>query len=383
MPGFRGRLKRGSETVPSSSFEHKQFGDMSEIVPVYLDQINIAPQMRQQFDKQGLEDLAHSIVREGQLHPVFIMDMDAELAEKYTGYMNECWNGKVDFRDFVMNPDGRYYILAAGERRIRAMKIIAARENEFYDARCVIRQPTNSAEIISLQVAENIHEAPSALQYAKSIRQAFFIGKKEGLYNNLQDFLPYSPKKEEATRDALRFFELPHQVQQLVEGGALTYSLALELVPLLRAGYGYYAQTLTSTKDKEADPTFVTDEHIYRTAQERVYDKAVMIIGRMNSTRPGEKRWRTSDAVKHIRGVIESMDPRILTLDNLVLRSEADLKAIWQAGEDRRLKSLTRVAEELNNTLSVLTEAGVQLSFGMPEDGLDLIEAERQGVLII
>lgn len=363
--------------------ELKRFGKewRREFIP--LNQINVCGQQRRDFDEESLDVLGNSIEQEGQFHDLLVMRMPLEMAKRYVELTNECWGTDVDFNTFFQRGDGYYDILDAGERRLRSMR---KKEEDLgdppgtYGVDCKVRYASLFAEVIKIQFDENLHEGVAPHQAAKSIRQAFYIGKKEGLFSNVQEFLKFSALKEDATRKALAYFELPTQVREMVESekGGLTYSMAIELVPLMRAAYEYYTRTLLQSDDVDGQLRFVTAEHVIANAQSLVLTEASIVARKIN-TEDRDDRWTRGQARRYLVGRTAELKAQG-SFDEFTLKSAAGIEADQQRSEERRLNSLQKLAENLAGLIMHLRENGIELEVDIPAD-LDPVSREQQMLL--
>ncbi len=350
-----------------------------EFVP--LNSINVCGQQRRDFDEEPLEVLGNSIAQQGQFHPLLVMRMLPEMAERYVEYTNECWVADVDFSTFVRREDGYYDILDAGERRLRAMR---KKEEEqglppgTYGVDIKVRTPTTIAEVIKIQFDENLSENVPPQQEAKAIRQAYFIGKKEGLFQDVQSFVKFCSLKEDATRNALRYFELPTQVRGLVEEGVLSYSMAVELAPMMRVAYEYYTRRLLQSEDVDGQLQYITPEHAIASAQEKVYAEAVKIVKKLSETDKKE-RWTRNQVRRHITGTILAMQGQG-SFDEMTLKSAAGIEADQRRAKQSRLENIKGIARNLAHTLAVLHENGIDLEVDLPAD-FDPVKPEQQILL--
>lgn len=166
----------------------------SGLVTVSLEELRPNPrQPRDHFDDDVLEELADSLAQVGMLQPI------------------------------VARPDpaGGYQIVA-GERRFRA-----ARMAGFTEVPVVIRH-TEDGQMLTEALVENLHRADlDAIEEASAFRQLLddFGLTHEALAARLS-------KSRSAISNSLRLLSLPHQVQELVAGGALSAGHARAILGL-------------------------------------------------------------------------------------------------------------------------------------------------------
>ena len=148
------------------------------------------------------------------------------------------------FDDFIRCKDGNYAVLIAGERRLRAMRLIPEFNNGKAAFEAKVFEVKNAevfAELIKLQAAENLHEQPAAYQFAVAIYTLYRLGR----YRSVAEFVSTagSAVGEKRARDALSFFTLPEAVRAMTEKNVLAYSTAVEL--------SYYQTALAKRMQKQ------------------------------------------------------------------------------------------------------------------------------------
>jgi len=235
-PPYRGHL----ETFKRVDSEAVLFGPESEqIKPVRYDWVNVAPQMRNQFDEQEQSDLTSSIRTTGLQNPLIVFEMSPELTEWYVDLCNETWSGAADASDYTQTPDGTYLVLVAGERRYRSINSIIAEEEfspEDVLVSCQVRRCESPLDMMQSQAAENVYSSPRPYQHATIIHELYRLGLAGGLYETEDEFIrEHSPAGRESTKKALAFYTLPEYIRSTVEKNELGYGHAVLLVDFHRA----------------------------------------------------------------------------------------------------------------------------------------------------
>lgn len=201
--------------------------------------MNVAPQMRAIFDPEEQDNLATSINAAGLQNPLIMFEMGEELKDWYVNLCNEAWPGEADPSQYIENEDGNYWVLIAGERRLRA--IDSTVDSKGYDPEkvfisCQIRTCESSLDMMRSQAAENIYNAPRPFQYATIIHEIYRLGLEAGLYETEAEFIrEHSPAGREATKNALRFFKLPSYVRDYVAQDEIGYGHSLILLDYYQA----------------------------------------------------------------------------------------------------------------------------------------------------
>ena len=158
-----------------------------ELVP--FDQVNVLPQGRKTFDEDELHNLSDSIAEEGLIQPPLIIRFDPEAAEKYLFVINGLWGTKIRLEnlkptiqqsnDTDSPTDPVYYILVAGERRYRSMKILqtvgcSECQETYGEGNCYNRHFAEHPDMLEARVGENV--API---------QAIYRQASENIHNSL------------------------------------------------------------------------------------------------------------------------------------------------------------------------------------------------------
>lgn len=224
--------------VVPPEIERLHFGPEQPSRPVSYDLINIAPQMRDEFDEDDLNELADSIKNVSLLQPIIAYEMPPKLAEWYLGICNQTWGRQVTLEDWKPQENGNYIILAAGERRYRAVgKLIdnESRQPSEVDMEAFVRRCEEPMDLMRVQVAENIHSRPKPYQYAVILNGIYKLGQEIGLYETPEDFIKDAPAGRRTTKRALQFFELPPSVREAVAGEQIGYGHSISLLPYCKA----------------------------------------------------------------------------------------------------------------------------------------------------
>lgn len=228
------------EVIISPDHEPVLFGPESEQVKqLSYVVINVASQMRNEFDEQEQSDLTSSIRAAGLQNPLIVFEMSPELTEWYVDLCNETWSGEVDVSKYTQSPDGTYFVLVAGERRYRSLGSIIE-EDEHDPANvyvtCQVRRCESPLDMMQSQAAENIYSSPRPYQHATIIHELYKLGLAGGLYETEDEFIRgYSPSGRESTKKALAFYTLPEYVRDTVAKNELGYGQAVLLVDFHQA----------------------------------------------------------------------------------------------------------------------------------------------------
>ena len=140
-------------------------------------------QPRKKFDKKSLVELASSIKEKGVITPI------------------------------TVKTDGNGYILIAGERRLRASKLIKKREIPGY-----IIELTNDSEMMEVALIENIQR-----ENLNSIEESEAFAVLQGKFNLSQSKIALAVGKSRSTiTNALRLLQLPIQVKKSISDNRIS-----------------------------------------------------------------------------------------------------------------------------------------------------------------
>lgn len=140
-------------------------------------------QPRKKFDKKSLVELASSIKEKGVITPI------------------------------TVKTDGNSYILIAGERRLRASKLIKKREIPGY-----IIELTNDSEMMEVALIENIQR-----ENLNSIEESEAFAVLQGKFDLSQSKIALAVGKSRSTiTNALRLLQLPIQVKKSISDNRIS-----------------------------------------------------------------------------------------------------------------------------------------------------------------
>lgn len=259
-----------------SNFEKSIYDDVKgeEIVELNIDEIRPNPyQPRQVFDQQALAELAHSIKENGVFQPI------------------------------IVKKSIKGYEVIAGERRLRASKIVG---NKTIPA--IVRQLTDE-KMAEIALLENLQrENLNALEEAKAYKQLI-----EQLNITQEELAKKVSKSRSHVTNIIGILRLPREVQELIAENKLTMG---------------HARVLSKLSD---------DEQIIKMAKEIVNDSiTVREIEKKSENAPKkkvQKRERSSE-YKYVEELLgEKLDTKVRINDKKVVISfvnNADLNRILE-----------------------------------------------------
>lgn len=226
---------------------------------ISLHDINVLPQPRKTFE--GIEELAGDIARKNLLNPPIVARLSRESCERYILTINLLWGTTYrveNLRPVNVNEDKTlwYYVLLAGERRLRALRALwdtgceecrASYGPEAAGA-CFTRHfNTDSIEVrlcvdilplaaLFLQFSENTHMPVPPHEEAHAYALLFRLIRQASEKFTVAEFARGVGRNPETIRNALRFCELPQSIQDGVGRGLVHYGIAVEIARLQSDG---------------------------------------------------------------------------------------------------------------------------------------------------
>jgi ParB-like chromosome segregation protein Spo0J len=339
-----------------------------------LDDLSVSEQPRKVFT--GIHLLADDIASNGLLiNPLTVAAFSRTSFAEYLRQVNELWGTQHQVHQHRPAADGLYYVLIAGERRLRALRWLwkygcsecnppsparggagncfSAGENDapkkvpaLFAGQCFMRHlGTDKAEArvsttitvrqaLYLQLAENTHRRPSPDEEAMSYAVYFRALEMHEPGITVSAFARRVGRSAETVRRALRYNGLPEQVRTAVSQGRVAYGIALEYGKLL-----------------DVDITPVELEHLWR--------------------RTIEEPWTVHAYAKMIKEAIRARDPRQTTMGNIFGSPEKPEELEQHKKNlqsERKRKGVERYASGMRDALRYFDHVG------------DLVERKLIGV---
>ncbi len=194
-------------------------------------------------------ELKNSILEKGLLHDPLVARVDDRVLGEYIAFVNKTWKSKVSIEDFARQrqPDGWYYLIVAGHTRHQALVELVAEGKlpSSQKMRGSIVDVEGVWDIISYQVAENIHSTPKKERAATAIVEAYLYGISTGMWESQAEFLKIRKEAGDQIssfmlKNALNFSNLPADIRDQILGGVLPYSVGVEMGRLMKYSRDYY-----------------------------------------------------------------------------------------------------------------------------------------------
>jgi len=169
----------------SALIPERETGRQDKIIYVQTDQIKPNPfQPRENFDSQSLEELTQSIKEKGMIQPVLV------------------------------RRKGDYYELIAGERRLRAVNLLNIKEIP------VIIKEVEDRDSLELSLIENIQRQDlNPIEEARAYQ--YLIDKFQVTQEKISEVLG---KARVSVTNTLRLLKLPHEIQEEIKRGRLSFA---------------------------------------------------------------------------------------------------------------------------------------------------------------
>lgn len=241
--------------------------DIVEVGPTRIEYVPLArlialEQMRETYSVEGMKALSEALADpQGEsdnrlhvklIHPPIINQVTRVKFVPYLAAHNDYYGTRHSPDDFLPDDTERYLIMIGGHRRRRS--VLAACQVHGIDPevvwiRCSIEIDKPFHDTRSLQSRENTYDHPSPAEDARAIRRefdwrirqnsTFEFGRTPYLttHRSLADFFGCGPDKISA---ALRYTELPQDIQEEVEKKTLAYGTAVLFYPLVVAAMQKY-----------------------------------------------------------------------------------------------------------------------------------------------
>ena len=149
--------------------------------PILLADFNIVTQTRSEYNSEGIDELAHSmLVRDSEgvvtdlklINPPLLGRFTEESAAHYLYQLNTLFGTSHTVADLTPNADGKYNILIAGHRRslalTQAVEACSGTPNDLF-VRSVVLDDIDFDEAFKQQTLENIYERPALQDEAEAI----------------------------------------------------------------------------------------------------------------------------------------------------------------------------------------------------------------------
>lgn len=203
--------------------------------------IAVLPQPRQTFE--GIEELAWDIAQSSFLYPPIVCAFDKGFFEKYLEVINRIWGMGFNSQNLPQGADGKVYTLIDGERRIRAAQYLLDHSCEDcgLNGGCfekhfpggllelTICRNISPHKAISIQFRANMHMSVPAHEEAEAMARNWRFIKQVDPSFSLARFAREIGRSPDTVRNAVKFCELPEEIQDMVRRKYIPYGIALEL----------------------------------------------------------------------------------------------------------------------------------------------------------
>lgn len=159
--------------------------------------------------------------------------------------------GDANFDDFAdrLRLDGNYYLMVAGHTRCAAVEELINEGTLPANIEMPVKvvKMGSVMDIVSVQRADNLHSAPPKEREAMAIVELYVWGLENGSWSNKKEFLNSQSSQNinitrGTLRDALHYANLPSRIRNFILGGAIKYSVGVEMgagVPIMLDFFAY------------------------------------------------------------------------------------------------------------------------------------------------
>lgn len=227
-----------------AEFKPREYGRKS-IEELRLGQLIMFDQVRSKTNPK-VPALRESFRTQDLINQIDVARLERESLEAYINFVNRVWRAEHDIEAFSPDENGFYYVVIAGHSRTAAMILEekdraekAAQAGFITDPHkstvwCKIHDAPTPQEILSLQLNENLYEAPSEERRAMAMVEAFEYGYEMGLWKSRAEFVKANPNFSPTDiRRALVFLEFDPVHRAFVLDGVIKYGPAVELGKVL------------------------------------------------------------------------------------------------------------------------------------------------------
>ena len=210
-------------------------------VPTRCYDLNLAAlhtltQVRRTWEGEGIEELARSLQCVGQLHPLLVAALSPPEADTYVSEFYSLWGEERPPRSAYapVTLEGAPWVLfvIAGHRRLAALRLLAAEGECGISARAHVFFGVSAEDALSLQLQENLHEAPPPHEVAEALARYFLWKRKQQPTLSVAAFARSVGFSERRVRHSLWFADLPEALRTLAagtEGVALPWGVMVEI----------------------------------------------------------------------------------------------------------------------------------------------------------
>lgn len=246
-------------------------------------------QARRVYNPDHIDGLAGSIEVDNLEEPLIVAELSYEDAVIHIQDLNVRYGTDYVIEDQTPNSRNRYIVLVGGHCRKLAMGQIIANDPSLTPERVGVRanvhRDISLREALRRQITENTHEPLSAQDDAYSIEQYYRLSLREDKNYSIAQCARETGKSRDKVRLALRFCQMPESLQRMVGDGSVSYTMVVELHPLLHA----YKNRV--------------DVHGHRKYDDKdIEHRLVAVIARSK-----EKKWSKKQLDEHIQATISSL----------------------------------------------------------------------------
>lgn len=299
-----------------------EFGN-SQSEWVCVADLNRLEQTRQHYDPESIAELADSMVTYDHngvaqfelIHDLMVGVFDDETLESYLQDHEDFYDTTVDRESLKRGADGNWHLVIAGHRRSLGVEMNCTKANvAFEDAfiRSSVKRDISFEEALVLQLRENVHLRPPAIDEARQIDRYFRLrSRREKTRPSIASCARVLGFSETKVSEALRFAQLPVEVQREANKGMISYGHAVELFSYADVLRTYYSRKYLAT---------YSDPDSTRTLDGDVAMGTLALVKKLKSEElRGANARKKSDIIKaNVNNIVEAMsyhDGELFTME--------------------------------------------------------------------
>lgn len=285
--------------------------------------LNRLEQTRQHYDPEAIAELADSMVTYDHnglaqfelIHDLMVGVFDEDTLEAYLSDHEDFYDTAVDRDALKKGSDGMWRLVIAGHRRSLGVEMNCKKADILFEdafIRSSVKQHISFEEALVLQLRENVHLRPPAIDEARQIDRYFRLRtRREKSRPSIASCARVLGFSETKVSEALRFAQLPVEVQREANKGMISYGHAVELFSYVEVLKTYYSRKYHQT---------YADEQSSRTLDEDVAMGTLALVKKLKAEElHGANARKKSDIIKaNVNNITEAMsyrDGELFTLE--------------------------------------------------------------------
>ena len=229
---------------------------------VSIFRVNVVTQGRQTFERREQKELTENIAAKGVLNPPILACFEKSGLESYLYIVNKLWKrsfGNAEMKFSIVGGKRRYYVLLAGERRMRSYRELVEKGVHQRFMRFTVHEGIDPLDAMGIQFSENSHRRVPPNEDAHAIAEYKDFLEVDGKSLSLAAFARGIGRSPEAVKSALLFVSLPAVIRHAVAGqwGNAVPNGKLFKRERLRLPYGIAVELARRQKNGESEKALI------------------------------------------------------------------------------------------------------------------------------